>query len=469
VTVGWPDGSAGFGFSDAELTTTVFDLEAGTHGDPVVLDAACNSFAYASTINAILCGTWAGHVLTYDVATGAQTTARFDAQQGPVCGVVFDPVSSRLFELASCTDGNSRIVEWRLDGGGPVSRLVVDTPYLSYAVRFGAGGDDNALVAEIATAPGEQPTTHVVDATSGEIVDRFPGIYGLLPTDDPDVAAVILDPPGTVGLYDLDRHEPVGTPVDPGFLIQGIWNDDERIIVKGGEQDEHLTAVDLDAGRVVDPTIDAGENIGPDVGPGYPNYTFWVVAPGEDALYAVIFDYRDLGERRLQRRDLKTGEVLAEGIPGVRNVATSNGVVIVNTITGRIFEIDPITLEPIGSPFPGITGPASDLALDSSASRLMVRGDDETLRIYDVGSRIPLGDPIDLDRIFTESSAVLRADGLAAAAVTGQGIVVWDLDPDHWVDAACQIAGRNLTRAEWDQYIADLAPYRATCPQFAVD
>ena len=55
---------------------------------------------------------------------------------------------------------------------------------------------------------------------------------------------------------------------------------------------------------------------------------------------------------------------------------------------------------------------------------------------------------------------------MQAAADTEQGIVVWDLDPAHWVDAACQLAGRNLTHAEWDQYIGDLAPYRQTCPGY---
>ena len=64
------------------------------------------------------------------------------------------------------------------------------------------------------------------------------------------------------------------------------------------------------------------------------------------------------------------------------------------------------------------------------------------------------------------AGAALRPDGLEAAVTTDQGIVVWDLDPDHWIDGACAIAGRNLTRTEWDQYIGDLASYRATCPQY---
>ena len=64
----------------------------------------------------------------------------------------------------------------------------------------------------------------------------------------------------------------------------------------------------------------------------------------------------------------------------------------------------------------------------------------------------------------TIAGAVLRSDGMQAAADTGQGIVVWDLDPAHWVDAACRLAGRNLTHAEWDQYIGDLAPYQTNLP-----
>ena len=47
-------------------------------------------------------------------------------------------------------------------------------------------------------------------------------------------------------------------------------------------------------------------------------------------------------------------------------------------------------------------------------------------------------------------------------------IRVWDLRPDHWVDAACRLAGRNLTRVEWESHIGDLAEYRPLCPQFPI-
>jgi hypothetical protein len=47
------------------------------------------------------------------------------------------------------------------------------------------------------------------------------------------------------------------------------------------------------------------------------------------------------------------------------------------------------------------------------------------------------------------------------------GITLWDLDPAHWADAACSLAGRNLTQDEWDTYLGQFGPYHATCSQFA--
>ena len=141
---------------------------------------------------------------------------------------------------------------------------------------------------------------------------------------------------------------------------------------------------------------------------------------------------------RIQPRDATTGEVIGDPVDNYRNVASNGEITVASTVNGRIFQADPVTLEPIGTPFPGTTGPASGLQLSRDGTLLMVRGDDETLRFYDVATRTPLGDPIDLDRVFFESAAVLRPDGRQAAAVTSTASSCWDLDPDHWVVGACR-------------------------------
>ena len=39
----------------------------------------------------------------------------------------------------------------------------------------------------------------------------------------------------------------------------------------------------------------------------------------------------------------------------------------------------------------------------------------------------------------------------------------YPLEPSAWLEEACAVAGRDLTRAEWDRYLPD-RPYERTCP-----
>jgi hypothetical protein len=146
-------------------------------------------------------------------------------------------------------------------------------------------------------------------------------------------------------------------------------------------------------------------------------------------------------------------------------VATGGGIFIVGTADGEVFQIDPDSLTPVADPFPETNGFPERLVVSEDGRRLAVLGADQLLRLYDVETRTQLGDAIPVG--ISWAGAALRGDRLEAAVATDQGIVIWDLDPDHWVDAACQIAGRNLTRSEWNQYVGDLAPYHRTCPDFA--
>jgi FOG: WD40 repeat len=54
-------------------------------------------------------------------------------------------------------------------------------------------------------------------------------------------------------------------------------------------------------------------------------------------------------------------------------------------------------------------------------------------------------------------------DGKHVATTSFDGSTrLWDVDPHSWVTHACKIAGRNLTRAEWKQYLGE-RPYERTC------
>ena len=58
-----------------------------------------------------------------------------------------------------------------------------------------------------------------------------------------------------------------------------------------------------------------------------------------------------------------------------------------------------------------------------------------------------------------------RPDGASIAVAYEGGVVVWSLDPIVWRNRACALAGRNLTRAEWAQYLPS-DKFHSTCAQW---
>ena len=55
-------------------------------------------------------------------------------------------------------------------------------------------------------------------------------------------------------------------------------------------------------------------------------------------------------------------------------------------------------------------------------------------------------------------------DGHTLLISTTEGFVsTWDTRPESWVDFACAVAGRNLTKDEWGQAFGT-RPYHETCP-----
>jgi WD40 repeat protein/DNA-binding SARP family transcriptional activator len=96
---------------------------------------------------------------------------------------------------------------------------------------------------------------------------------------------------------------------------------------------------------------------------------------------------------------------------------------------------------------------------------LLAAGCDGGARLYDVASRTEIGTPLqaqtDVGRVAasfahdTSEVVVGYVDGRAA---------VWNTDPSAWERHACTVAGRNLTHAEWAQFLPD-RPYRPVCKQ----
>jgi len=57
--------------------------------------------------------------------------------------------------------------------------------------------------------------------------------------------------------------------------------------------------------------------------------------------------------------------------------------------------------------------------------------------------------------------------GKTLASGGGDTIILWDVDPQSWIEKTCGRVGRNFTQAEWSKYFPDDA-YRKTCVQWPV-
>jgi DNA-binding SARP family transcriptional activator len=432
--------------------------------------STCNGPVHSARLDAVICET-AGHVAAYGYL-GAAVDIPNHVDTGAVCGLIVSSDGRTLAELSSCRNGDGATIrEWRLDGGGAVSHAAQAQPTDFHIVqRYGFDGDSSALVAWTSTSIDvPDDAMAVIDPTTGEVVEEFPGIYGLDPTDNPDVMLSLLTE-HSIATYDVVGRTPIDE-LEVGFVLGGwdYWG--TMVAIAGGAEGDDVNYPIVQV-RIVE--FDGEPSLGPLIdGTG----SFEVVNFGldeDDLLLAVELDGGD--QYRIEHRDTVTGEVVGEPAIGYRDFATEGDVTVFATTDGRLVQVDSDTWRPIGFPF-GNAQPDDWLLLDDRGQRLAAVGGaslvaearvPDSLRLYDVAARTQLGDTIqlgDLDAGF--AGAAFRPDGLELAVDTAQGIVVWSLDPIRWVQAACDVAGRNLTQAEWDQYIGDLAPYRATCPQFA--
>jgi WD40 repeat protein len=103
------------------------------------------------------------------------------------------------------------------------------------------------------------------------------------------------------------------------------------------------------------------------------------------------------------------------------------------------------------------------LELTPDGRTLITSGLDSTMRLFDVASRRQIGVGIPI----TSWGAAIAPDSKEIAISTERGVQRLAIDAVALRTAACRAAGRNLTRAEWVQYVGGTP--RRSCAQWPIE
>jgi WD40 repeat protein len=128
--------------------------------------------------------------------------------------------------------------------------------------------------------------------------------------------------------------------------------------------------------------------------------------------------------------------------------------------SGRAWIFDRRTWRPRGRPLVGHTGPVVTVNLSPDGRTVATTSEDGTTRLWDLASGRAIGTP--LPGLPDHRLGAVFVDGgthLVSLYDNGRGYL-WDVRPQSWARRACEVAGRTLTRAEWQTAVPerDYAP-----------
>jgi WD40 repeat protein len=106
-------------------------------------------------------------------------------------------------------------------------------------------------------------------------------------------------------------------------------------------------------------------------------------------------------------------------------------------------------------------GEISQVSFSPDGHNVAVSSPDHTASVWDLETRSRLGNPFG-PYLGTYPSALFAPDGHLVINLLANG-VEWPMDVATWERFACQVAGRNLTRAEWRDVLPN-RPYEKVCP-----
>ena len=141
-----------------------------------------------------------------------------------------------------------------------------------------------------------------------------------------------------------------------------------------------------------------------------------------------------------------------------------DGTLATGTVSGTLQLWNPISGAQLARPVPVTAGPISSIAFDPTGQRFATTASqDGTVKLFATHTLQQEGTTLNTDQGATPT-ATFGPHGNTLLVVTDHGSAfTWPLSLPAWEQRACAIAGRNLTRQEWNQLVPGQT-YTTVCP-----
>jgi WD40 repeat protein len=422
-----------------------------------------------------------GRLLLLDLRTGRERILVHGS--APISAMRFTPDSTRLITADSggppvVWDARHAVVLETLAGLDGVEALGIAPDGTTV---YGAGGDGTVVGWDLSGARGFGPALLVrggasailpaspsgrrfvvadrrgyVDLFDGGTVSRrigVPGLSAIAVTPDGTVLAAG-DRSGAVRFIDLHTFRPLGPPqpAHVGRVVSLAFSADGRWLASSGD-DYALYAWDARRQRTVKLIPGAPEDSGATAPHGLS------ISPDGHRLAAAVGQPDGSGELDIYSLPQLTLITKAHVTFGGQTQFSRDGRrLFYRDDAGQVWILDTRTWKPLGLPLPGQPNPGA-FALSPDDHTLVTTSTDGTAQLWDVASGRPLG--TELAGGGAGAAFVDGGTGLVTMDATGRG-ALWDLRPQSWEQRACAIAGRRLTRTEWQDALPE-RPYAPAC------
>ena len=426
----------------------------------------------------------------WDAITGEAIGAPLLGHTGEVRAVAFSPDGKRI--VSGSLDKTLR--QWNATTGQPIG-----TPLRGHT----------ALVSSVAYSPDGAHILSASEDTSLRLwhTAAYEGIGRPLAGHEDAVTSVAFSPDGarigsgsvdkTLRLWDTGTARAVGRPLqghesaiwgvafspDGTRLVSGSgdktlrqWNalTGEAIgaPLTGHTESVESVAFSPDGTRIVSGSVDTSLRLwdaqsGQPFGDALQGHKFWVssVHFTHDGKRIVSSS----GDRTLRLWDAETRQPLGAPFEGHADAVWSADIsadgtgIVSGSVDKTVRRWDANTGEAIGAPLRGHEDEVWSVAWSPDATQIVSGSGDKTLRLWDAATGQPIGPPLRGHENRVLSVAFSPDATQIASASSDHTLRLWPA-PSVWPDRLCDKLTRNMSHAEWRDWVSPDIDYVCQCP-----